>query len=200
MGGSRRERCAPRKGQGRGDPQRGGGEQLASLPWGDDPCGLRGCPSLQRKDKVYQHPPARPARGAPRGCTGSAPGLKPKNSVDLVLPTTNPPPSPGRGGNGSLERDEGFCSRALAKALRALVSAKFPEHCASPDPLRGLRGAAVLAPLASDLISSARRQTPFSPPGPASRGCDPRPRGPRLLRSPRRPGEPAGKLNILELC
>lgn len=170
VGGSRREPCA-RTGElgagAKGSAKGRGRERRRSRPRGGDPGLRRGCPSLQRKDKVYQHPPARPARRAPAGCAGANPRIF-KSSSSFRGPSPrchHSPTEPRSRGKAKPGARRGLGAPGfLGEAWQALVSAKFPE-----PRLPGLRRAAVgcRSPVAADLISSARRQKPSSPLGSA---------------------------------
>lgn len=108
--------------------------------------------------------------------------------------------SPGRGENAAWSTVKPWCSRVLAKAFRALISAKFPEPCASrdraagPAPQRSGRGAARQAPVTWFLAPGVRHLSPHQAQRPE--GAIAGLRGPGS--SPRRLGEPAGKLNAVE--
>lgn len=79
---------------------------------------------------------------APRGDT---PGFenKTKKRVSKVLSIS----SIGEKGNANVERSEGLARPASVQALRARVSAKFSQRCASRDPAAWSRSAAAVAPL-----------------------------------------------------
>lgn len=152
--GSPREQCSQirEKGAGeRGSAKRRHGAAECPDP-GGDPCLRRDCPSLQQKDKVCQHPP-RGQLEAPRGDT-----REPTLGLNIIIlwpkpslpPVPHPAPVDGKTEAWSPER--AGCSRALREAVRAVVSAKFPEPCASRDraaepPLRSGDGAARRLPV-----------------------------------------------------